>query len=313
MQRALWSPDGRTLLLSCRERDVNEYAPPRGLCTADVAATAQKPALITSPEYGWDDPQSWSPDGTRILFLRNAPAFHGLGQLWTVKPGGSEPVLIGGGPDDPDQHWSAAWSPDGQSLAFTTAKRTTDSSQKRTVKLWVADAAGNGRRLLFDGGVSVLGWSPDGRQIYVLMDNVLRSITVADGARGEPDPGVLFPHAMSWPTEAFSPDGTLRGSSLANSIVIARADGRSRARACERCQPASATTNAVINDNLLVVARLQADRVRERRGVSDPSRPVLDRSRRPRQAQAHEPMPDGRHRPSGHSCGERCNQWDLRP
>ena len=206
---------------------VNEYAPPRGLCTADVTATDQKPELITSPVVGWDYPQAWSPDGARITFLRYAPAFHGFGQLWTVKPDGSDPVLIGGGPDDPDQYGSAAWSPDGRSLAFPTTKRTTtDSSQKRPIKLWVADAAGDRRRLLFEGFVSFLGWSPDGRQIYVLMDNVLRSIGVADGTRGEPDPGFPFPHAMSWPTEAFSPDGMMRGSSVANSIVIAKADGR---------------------------------------------------------------------------------------
>src|SRR5205807_7319605 len=93
-----------------------------------------------------DSQPDWSPDGTRILFVRS-------GAIFVMFADGSGQAGLIPGPGD----LSPRWSPDGTRIAFS-----------RDGMIVVAAADGSEERVLTAG--SQPSWSPDGTQMALAND-----------------------------------------------------------------------------------------------------------------------------------------------
>ncbi len=191
-----WSPDGTQLaFVSARQPDQKPqlYVMP---------ANGGEPVCLTDLANGVDD-LVWSPDSTRLAFTarvggwqepddederhKSKPArvittmkykFNGEGfvydrrrHLFVVSADGGEPrQLTDGDWDDSDP----AWSPDGQSLAFTSARHA-DWDYDNAIDLWLVSADGGEPKQLThtDGPLSTPSFSPDGTQLAYLGNRFL--------------------------------------------------------------------------------------------------------------------------------------------
>lgn len=124
-------------------------------------------------------PVTWSPDGERITYIsylqfeRQETVIYGLadGRSDTLKPNDR-------GASDFGNVYNAAWSPDGQRIAFTAGATKED--------IYVADANGLTRNITEYGeGYAYMAWSPDSRSLAYV--NILggSDITVANVTTGE--------------------------------------------------------------------------------------------------------------------------------
>jgi hypothetical protein len=112
-----WSPDGGRML--CAGWDDKHKDRPRGLFTVRVSDWGDLKQLMTNPDGAQgmnDDPADYSPDGKRILFIRE------IGQhddaLYSASTNGSSLKPIPTGSLNPDC-CSASWSPDGKWILFS--------------------------------------------------------------------------------------------------------------------------------------------------------------------------------------------------
>jgi len=218
----IWSPNGRSLLMSCSDRSRSEGRNPAWfLCTVDPAGRDASPTRITAPGE-WDVPVDWSPDGGRIAFTR------GTGQLWIAKPDGSGATLVGGGPGDSSSYYDAAWSRDGERLAVLSYPRMTSSSPRPQWSLSVGDAEGTGLRFVTARGEqwsTLLGWAPNGRRVYLRFSAPVFPAGVAVADTVDRRLEVLVRRAPStFGQVALSPDGTMFGFVDGNAIMLAATD-----------------------------------------------------------------------------------------
>jgi TolB protein len=101
-----------------------------------------------------DTSPAWSPDGTRIAFVRwigDAP------DIFAVGADGSNLVRL---TDNPGQDFEPTWSPDGTLIAFVSERDGISAA-------YIMDADGANQRP-FPGlpdGVASLDWSPDGSRV----------------------------------------------------------------------------------------------------------------------------------------------------
>jgi len=194
----------------------------------------ERRTLVPSPDRE-TDPQ-WSPDGTRLSYVRLAKADEEdfrKSWIWTVRPDGTgaKRLVLGN---------NARWSPDGKRLVFSAPTAHSDgdlfvinadgsglSRLLSTPRLeWPSDWSPNGRKILFTrelpGGTDVYSMDADGSSVRRLTH-----------ARGEDIGGT------------WSPDGkrivfTSQRFRLAHLFVM-RADGRGEhqltRRKAEDCEP----------------------------------------------------------------------------
>jgi len=105
------SPDGSQIIYVLRTIDADADASVKSLWR--VGADGGEPQQLTRGKA--DTSPAWSPDGTRVAFLR---AQDGPPQLWVLPAGGGEPeqlttLPLGAG--------APRWSPDGSMIAFAAA------------------------------------------------------------------------------------------------------------------------------------------------------------------------------------------------
>jgi Tol biopolymer transport system component len=215
VRQVIWSPDGHTLLLTCGG-GVSIAGPVRSwLCTVPVGGrTVQESSVVTTPDYYERDfALDWSPDGGRIAFSRTAP--NGYTALWLARPDGSDLVSVGGGNGDSLNYLGAAWSRGGTNLAFITDTRTTNSNED-VMKLWLADAAGQNRRVVTStlAYMSILGWAPDGVAIYLrVVENAGSTVSWTSIARVDLASGnittLVRRSTADFGEAGLSPDGTM--------------------------------------------------------------------------------------------------------
>lgn len=103
------SPDGAQIVYVLRTSDLDADRSVRNLWQVPVADGAARQLS----RGGADSSPRWSPDGTRVAFVR---AQDGPGQLWLLPAGGGEPeqlttLPLGAG--------APVWSPDGTRIAFS--------------------------------------------------------------------------------------------------------------------------------------------------------------------------------------------------
>jgi Tol biopolymer transport system component len=154
-----FSPDGRSVAYTC---DRGETGGRRAIAVQEVGGA---PALVTDSPAD-DSSPAWSPDGTRIAFLR-----------WQ---GGSVDVMVADprtraarrigtiGSEQPSNQRLIAWTPDGSALVVAD----NPPGKRENLHLYRMDLAGGGKTELTappDGRSDVAPqFSPDGRRLALL-------------------------------------------------------------------------------------------------------------------------------------------------
>jgi dipeptidyl aminopeptidase/acylaminoacyl peptidase len=175
------SPDGSTVVYALST--VDEEADEQRTALWWVPVSGGTPAPLT--QGGADSSPAWSPDGTRLAFLRGGNGDGEPPQLWLLPSTAGEPVrltALPGGAGAP------TWSPDGTRIAFTAPVETepdqpahapvvTDRLDYKAdgAGLWrgrrrhvfvVEPAAGEVRQVTRgDWHAGTPAWSPDGRRL----------------------------------------------------------------------------------------------------------------------------------------------------
>jgi Tol biopolymer transport system component len=158
---AAWAPDNSRLLCEGWDETRRHRAP--GLFTVNATDGQDLVRLTSSPFGGHDIPGDYSPDGARILFLREDPERrHRQLSVWVADADGTDQAQV--------TPWlshsaccQASWSPDGGSILFASKGRL------RTV---APDGTGPTAIPVDTDGFAFAyqpGWSPDGTRIVFSM------------------------------------------------------------------------------------------------------------------------------------------------
>ena len=155
---SIWSPDGKQMACEAWDDSNSER---NGLYLADAPDGQNLVQLTRNPLGTTDLPQDFSPDGSRIVFLRAEPVEDALfGTLYVVNVDGTGLRRI----TPPGSHiQTARWSPDGKWIVFGS----TGSEPYQVIEAVRPD--GTGQKKVFedpDGGSAFTPtWSPDGNKI----------------------------------------------------------------------------------------------------------------------------------------------------
>ncbi len=151
----------------------------------------------------------WSPDGTRIAFVRSG--------IWVADLDGATQQLTV--PSQPGYDTQPVWSPDGSQVAFL---RSEAGGGRDVFVVGVAD--GRLRRLTSDAAVEdQLSWQPRGSMLLFLRWELDRGSYVADTVTG-----TVRRLARGVSSAGWSPDGRAILSSTADGLEIAAPDGSRR-------------------------------------------------------------------------------------
>jgi WD40-like Beta Propeller Repeat len=146
-----WSPDGSRIVFDARSPGPSALeGGNRDLYVVD--ADGSNLVRLTS-EDGWDYQPAWSPDGSRIAFVRNSP----VEDIWVMDADGGAPERLTEGVAF---DLSPSWSPEGTHLTFVSNR-----SGSPEVYTMSGDGTDVTRLTHDDGYEGDPEWSPDGERI----------------------------------------------------------------------------------------------------------------------------------------------------
>lgn len=217
-----WSPDGSKIVYTSI-RDSRSQ-----VCVINSDGTSW--VQFTTDSTNKRNPK-FSPDGTKIIFEKHynysTPTYSGYKwDLWTINVDGSE--LTGLQEYSSKNYTNAAWSPDGQTIAF-------EYDGSNTLTLYLMNADGTEKRRLTNRSAREREpkWSPDGTKIAFLSENNMYDQIYVINADGT---GLLQLTGISAHNiePAWSPDGdkivftSYRDGN--GEIYVMDADGRNQVR-----------------------------------------------------------------------------------
>jgi len=180
---------------------------------------------LTNYEWG-DYAPAWSPDGTRIAFVRTGKNYNSS-EIYIMNADGSGQVNL---TNSPGYDGNPAWSPDGRRIAFIQATQNTNGDSfvdsGDAADVYVINADGSGQANLTHNLAKNYGpiWSPDGTQI-AFHSNQSHSYWVinADGSNA-----VEIEEQQYWLWQTRSPDGKYFLYIMGGEISRFNADGTGR-------------------------------------------------------------------------------------
>jgi len=215
-----WSPDGQWLAFTLSPHaTAADQAPPqaapnappgqagppssaRGASIWLVRADGTEPRRLT-PEGEVGFGAAWSPDGSKIAFVRATGSQPGI-HVATVSDDGltDDIALVPGAAED----WGIAWSPDGAALAFTSNRSGDD-------EIYIVDPGGGAQPYQLTttpGGDWVPAFSPDGSRIAFVSDRTGEPEVWSMAVDGSDEKNLTnHPHHFdgNW-SVTWSPDGS---------------------------------------------------------------------------------------------------------
>ena len=147
---ASWSPDGTKILFG---RDSSQVGGPSSTIWVMSADGSNKVDVSDATTLGagdFDGAATWSPDGTRIVFVRsNYAGATPLADIWAVDPDGSKLTQL---TSVTEQDGNPLWSPDGTKIYFTRC-----NSDCSATDVWVMNPDGSNVTQVTTSGAEALG------------------------------------------------------------------------------------------------------------------------------------------------------------
>jgi Tol biopolymer transport system component len=249
-----WSPEGTEVVFAhYSEKGGGELGPRDGPLYL-VAPDGDGLRALTSCHwpYCWDDFAAWSPDGSRVAFIRHGESPDGAaGVLYVIDSDGSNLIRLsspGVYPSPP------TWSPDGSRIAYVAGG----------ARIMVAAADGTVRSVLVHGSsageLHSIAWSPDGEKLAYA--SYVRSAPQDELWVIGPDGG--DPHLMITSARGmqpvWSPDGSRLAVVASGSLIVMKPDATGRVRlASGRIRspvwsPSGSMLAAFLHNQLVVVS-----------------------------------------------------------
>lgn len=153
----VWSPDGKKIAFAT-DRDGNSEI---YVMNADGSAPTNltNTPTVSEGDIGWSRRDiCWSPDGTKIVYVRIENAAT-PSEIWVMNANGSNPVNI---TNNPYIDICPSWSPDGKKIAFTSDR---DGGSFGDIYLMNPDGSGVTRLINDKIGDVCPTWSPDGSKL----------------------------------------------------------------------------------------------------------------------------------------------------
>jgi TolB protein len=164
-----WSPDGQSIAFLGRDPIPSIYVVSAD-GTTDALTVDGAGAAVLAP--------LWSPDGSELLFAKLD--VQGSSSLYSIPATGGTPTPLA---KNSTRDAVAAWSPDGNSIAYTSCGAC--KGFRFANALYVSGADGKAARKLTSGGsVTSIAWSPDGKTIAYVTQGLGGGISLV-GSNGK--------------------------------------------------------------------------------------------------------------------------------
>jgi Tol biopolymer transport system component len=150
----MWSPDGKSLLVSPCEIPIDGSTPKR---------TSAPESLVRSTQWA----ASWSPDGTRIAHMTSTGDGETYDSSLVIAEASGTVLQVVHDESSPGAwYWYLVWSPSGDRVMFTWAPRADDGETFDDDQLRQVDVGtGQVTTIASESGIQAIRFSPDGGRI----------------------------------------------------------------------------------------------------------------------------------------------------